>query len=1003
MKKIISLALVLLMTFSCMGSALAAEIEPENISVDGWNGWVVADGTEAAVTTLENPVADDSVSRGAIVKVTGGTAEYYFARWFTGVFELSADICGTGTISFEDSNGRSAGTLTLADGSVSVTQAGASAATSVTRTYDADVWNTVKLFVLTGSKKAEVYLGDTYVTDITLATLVRPTKLVVSTTDTIYVDNITVSELKRENAYTDAGLDVLYESNFDSAAEDPLDEWTRSYEACANVVTEESIGENIVKYEKISGQKTTRFIRNLGQIGSFVFETELYQPAPTEEQPQTATMNISTRNYEVKDTTTGNNGQGRALNLVQFGTDGYITMGSDYISSKTVSSDPVYRLGEWFKLKVEIMVDDQAINVYLATMGNDGEYGDYVKANDKPVRIYSSDSNVMNELIYETFEEVYFNMHSDSTNQGLWYIKNVKISEVSSQVAVSKFTASSVSDFDDNGGNTSTGAYYYHDETVNGETFIKMEDNSAGTESAKKLTKAISDLNEDALFAIELYDSYDKTSETDTNTSMLQLYFKNEENAANELGRFRVGSFYDGTKEYASAYPRGEWFTYKMKLSKDEATADVYINDEFLATVERQYASIPSLEFYMNKTKDRTGYWYMKNVELSELVDRNIRDEYIAYNTCTDNITRDKVEEISLEYVEFEATDGTTGGIPTDGAKVKSITIEENIEIAADTKLLAGVYDGGTLSDAVIVSAEDGKTVYTVSTAENPLNVTADSVVKVFVWNMDNITPLTTDYSVNEEPRKKLVLFGGSLVAGGNTDGGDGYSTSVGWGQMLPEFINTNKLDVVNCAVSGASLADFLGTSDREGTAARNKIYTDAIASLNEGDYVMIAISNNDRDLLTTGASIDDTDISGGSLVSHLRKMVSDVQGENAIPVLVTAPPRLEYNSIFHRLTIEGTMQRMMLDMERVAKKENIEIIDLYQMTADSFDTGNTTEAITIGEGEKAVTFVADKDIFDTYFAGYDYTHPNKEGARLMASFVAQGLKLIDGIKDLLK
>ena len=117
MKKLISMALILLMTISCMGTSFAAEVTSNGLTVDGWNGWTVADGA-TAITTDENPLAGDSAERGTVVKVTDGSAERYFAQWFEGVIELSVDVYGAGTISFEDSNNRSAGTRTLAEGFV---------------------------------------------------------------------------------------------------------------------------------------------------------------------------------------------------------------------------------------------------------------------------------------------------------------------------------------------------------------------------------------------------------------------------------------------------------------------------------------------------------------------------------------------------------------------------------------------------------------------------------------------------------------------------------------------------------------------------------------------------------------------------------------------------------------------------------------------------------------------------------------------------------------------
>ena len=142
MKKIISLVLAFLMLIGMQTATFAGEVSSEGLSVAGWNGWSVASGS--AVTTKVNPLSGDSVDRGDMVKVTNGTASRYFAQWFTGAIELSVDVYGEGTIEFHDANARSAGLVTLADGLVN----------TVDCSYDAESWNTVKLFVMTGTNNA---------------------------------------------------------------------------------------------------------------------------------------------------------------------------------------------------------------------------------------------------------------------------------------------------------------------------------------------------------------------------------------------------------------------------------------------------------------------------------------------------------------------------------------------------------------------------------------------------------------------------------------------------------------------------------------------------------------------------------------------------------------------------------------------------------------------------------------------------------------------------------
>ena len=322
MKKIISLLLAFLMLMSVQPITHAAT--SEGASINGWNGWSVADGD--AITTKANPL-DGDIDRGDMVKITDGTASRYFAQWFTGVIELSVDVYGTGTLNFHDANNRSAGLVTLADGLINAVECG----------YDADAWNTVKLFVMTGTNKAEVYLGDEYVAPIEVSALVRPTTLTVSTSGIIYVDNIKVSELNKTNAWKDSELTSVYESNFESGN----DGWAvRSDDggSAAVSVDNEKFGYNVLKFDKValeSGTLRPSLYRGLNDVGNIVFETELYLASGSTGD---SSLTLYVRNTNP---VAGNTAGGREIELLTL-YGGYAEIGYDKVSSKQFIAEPLY-------------------------------------------------------------------------------------------------------------------------------------------------------------------------------------------------------------------------------------------------------------------------------------------------------------------------------------------------------------------------------------------------------------------------------------------------------------------------------------------------------------------------------------------------------------------------------------------------------------------------------------------------------------------------------------
>jgi lysophospholipase L1-like esterase len=200
----------------------------------------------------------------------------------------------------------------------------------------------------------------------------------------------------------------------------------------------------------------------------------------------------------------------------------------------------------------------------------------------------------------------------------------------------------------------------------------------------------------------------------------------------------------------------------------------------------------------------------------------------------------------------------------------------------------------------------------------------------------------------------------------------------MGWGQVLPEQFDTNRIEILNRALGGRSSRTFLteGLWDKLLTEART------------GDSVLIQFGHNDGGPLDEGrARASLKGISGETRVitnqangkvetvqafgGYLRHYVTTAREKGVEPILVSLVPRTIWK--------DGKVVRSTNDCglwtSQVARELKVEFIDLNALVADRYDR----------LGKEAV---------DKLFGG-DHTHTNPEGARLNAACVAEGLRAL--------
>ncbi len=204
-----------------------------------------------------------------------------------------------------------------------------------------------------------------------------------------------------------------------------------------------------------------------------------------------------------------------------------------------------------------------------------------------------------------------------------------------------------------------------------------------------------------------------------------------------------------------------------------------------------------------------------------------------------------------------------------------------------------------------------------------------------------------------------------------------------GWGSVLAEWFDPARITVENHAMAGRSARTFLDEGRWD------KVYN----ALRPGDFVLIQFGHNDAGAINTGKAR--AELPGSGYESrvfkmektgkyqvvytygwYLRKFIMDVLEKGATPIVLSHTPRNKWDN--------GSIERNTDSFGRwtreAAEQAGAYFIDLNRITGDKL------EAIGLDEGLRKV---------NAYF-NRDHTHTSKEGARLNAAGIAEGLHKAD-------
>lgn len=244
------------------------------------------------------------------------------------------------------------------------------------------------------------------------------------------------------------------------------------------------------------------------------------------------------------------------------------------------------------------------------------------------------------------------------------------------------------------------------------------------------------------------------------------------------------------------------------------------------------------------------------------------------------------------------------------------------------------------------------------------------------------LKPVEKD-TITGASRKKgcpvLFTIGDSTVKNADKNPDDMW----GWGSVIHELFDLNRITVENHAMAGRSARTFLDEGRWD------KVYN----ALQPGDFVLIQFGHNDIGDINVGKARGELKGAGNeskvylmektgkyqviyTFGWYLRKFIRDAQEKGAIPIVLSHTPRNMWDNgkIIRNTSSFGTWTKA------AAEATGAYYVDLNQITADKLQE--------IGY-EKGLRLVGE------YFKR-DHTHTSLKGAKLNAESITEGLKAVD-------
>lgn len=230
---------------------------------------------------------------------------------------------------------------------------------------------------------------------------------------------------------------------------------------------------------------------------------------------------------------------------------------------------------------------------------------------------------------------------------------------------------------------------------------------------------------------------------------------------------------------------------------------------------------------------------------------------------------------------------------------------------------------------------------------------------------------ITACVALKPANKPTLYLIGDSTVRNSNKD-------MWGWGSLLPDLFDTTKVSIQNNAMAGRSTRTFV----------KEKRWEKVLSMLKPGDYVMMQFGHNEGSKPDTsrngyrgvlrGIGKDSVKLNwkDGTVETvytygqYLRKFVDEAKAKGATPIILSMIPRNDWR--------DGKVILADKDFglwaQQIAEEKNVTFINLNKITADKYNAMGP---------EKVKPFFPN-----------EHTHTSKDGAKMNAESVVDGLKL---------
>ena len=235
---------------------------------------------------------------------------------------------------------------------------------------------------------------------------------------------------------------------------------------------------------------------------------------------------------------------------------------------------------------------------------------------------------------------------------------------------------------------------------------------------------------------------------------------------------------------------------------------------------------------------------------------------------------------------------------------------------------------------------------------------------------------ICSSFILLKKEKPVLYIIGDSTVRNGD---GSGKNQQWGWGSLIGDYFDTNKISVRNHAIGGRSSRTFI-------TEGR---WDKIMATLKKGDYVIMQFGHNDS------GPLDDTVRARGTIKGtgeeskevynpimkkqevvhtygwYMRRYIREAKDKGAIPVVCSPIPRNDWKDgkVIRSSGSYGTWA------EEVAKEEGAYFINLNELVSVKYEEMGA---------EKVRPFFP-----------VDHTHTNLDGAKLNAAIVINAIKEI--------